>query len=209
MVEEKSIRLLVADDHPIFRAGVVSMLAAESDMLVIAQAQDGREVVEAYRMHQPDVVILDLNMPGLDGISAISQLRLDWPGAKIVVLTNSGGDAVAVRAIRAGAQAYLVKTTIRAELLVAIRAVAAGDRYLPESLAVDIAFHTADKELTAREVEVLSHVATFGSNKRVASEMGLSDGTVKVHMKSVLSKLGAADRTQAVSIAIKRGIIEG
>ncbi len=201
------IRLLIADDHPMMLSGIKAMLSAESDMKVVAQAATGAETIEAFRMYQPDIVLLDLNLPDLDGITVIAQIRSEFPDARIVVITSYAGDVHAARATRAGAQAFLLKTMMRTEMLQAIRHVHDGGRYLPESVAQDIAVHIADRELTDREIEVLRLVAKIGPNKRVAAAMGVAEGTIKVHMKSVISKLGAVDRTQAVAIALRRGII--
>ena len=201
------IRVLIADDHPMMLSGIAAMLSAEPDMAVVAQAATGAGAIEAFRIHRPDIVLLDLNLPDLDGIAVIGQIRSEFPEAGIVVLTSYAGDVHAARATKAGAQAFLLKTMIRSEMLQAIRQVHSGGRYLPESVAQEIAVHIADRELTEREIEVLRMVAKMGPNKRVAAAMGVAEGTIKVHMKSVISKLGAVDRTQAVAIAIRRGII--
>ncbi len=201
------IRLLIADDHPMMLSGISAMIAAEPDMTVVAQAETGAATIAAFREHRPDVTLLDLNLPDLDGIAVIGRIRAEFPDARIVVVTSYAGDVHAARATKAGAQAFLLKTMMREEMLQAIRQVHAGGRYLPESVAQDIAVHIADRDLTEREIEVLRFVAKIGPNKRVATAMGVAEGTIKVHMKSVMSKLGAVDRTQAVAIAIRRGII--
>jgi len=202
------IRLLIADDHPVVRAGIAGLIDAEDDMEVVAQAEDGRSAVEAFRTHRPDVTLMDLQMAGLDGIEAIARIRAEFPHARIVVLTTYSGDMQAVRALRAGACGYLLKTMIRAEMLKAIRAAHAGQDFVPPALAAAIGAHAGQQALTAREIEVLRLVANSGRNKRVAAEMGLSEGTVKVHMKNILAKLDASDRVQAVMIALRRGIID-
>jgi DNA-binding NarL/FixJ family response regulator len=202
------IRLLIADDHPVVRSGIAGLVDAEDDMEVVAQADDGRAAVEAFRAHRPDVTLMDLQMAGLDGIEAIARIRAEFPQARIVVLTTYSGDMQAVRALRAGACGYLLKTMIRAEMLKAIRAAHAGQDFIPPALAAAIGAQAGRQALTAREIEVLQLVANSGRNKRVAAEMGLSEGTVKVHMKNILAKLDASDRVQAVMIALRRGIID-
>ncbi len=205
--EAARVRLLIADDHPMMLSGIMAMIAAEPDMTVVAQAETGAAAIQAFREHRPDVTLLDLNLPDLDGIAVIGRIRAEFPDARIVVVTSYAGDVHAARATKAGARAFLLKTMMRGEMLQAIRQVHAGGRYLPESVAQDIAVHIADRDLTEREIEVLRFVAKIGPNKRVATAMGVAEGTIKVHMKSVMAKLGAVDRTQAVAIAIRRGII--
>jgi DNA-binding NarL/FixJ family response regulator len=202
------IRLLIADDHPVVRSGIAGLIEAEDDMTVVAQAGDGLEAVECYRVHCPDVTLMDLQMTGLDGIQAIIQIRAEAPEARIVVLTTYSGDVQALRALKAGACGYLLKTMIRADMLRAIRSAHDGKGFLPPSLAASIQAHSQEQALSGREIEVLRHVANIGSNKVVASAMGLSEGTVKVHMKNILAKLDAGDRVQAVMIALRRGIID-
>jgi len=202
------IRVLMVDDHPILREGIAAILAAEPGMVLVAQAGDGREGVEQFRRHRPDVVLMDLQMPNMNGTDAIRAIRADSPQARIIVLTISGGDVHALRAFRAGASGYLLKNAIRKELLDTIRAVHAGQKRIPPGIAAALAEHVADDMLTARELEVLVHVAGGNANKIIAAHLTISEDTVKAHMKSVLSKLGANDRTHAVTIALKRGIIE-
>ena len=201
------IRLLVADDHPVVRAGITGLIAAEPDMTVVAQAEDGRSAVEAWRLHLPDVGLMDLQMAGFDGIQAIRKIREFAPTARIVVLTTYSGDVQAVRALKAGACGYLLKTMIRADMMRAIRAAHAGEDFISPTLKAAIDAHV-DQQLTQREIEVLRWVANSGRNKLAAAEMGLSEETVKVHMKKVLAKLKATDRVQAVMIALRRGIID-
>jgi DNA-binding NarL/FixJ family response regulator len=202
------IRLLIADDHAVVRAGITGLVDAEPDMQVVAQAEDGRSAVLAFEEHRPDVTLMDLQMSGLDGIDAIARIRAIDPTARIVVLTTYSGDMQAVRALRAGACGYLLKTMIRADMLKAIRAAHAGQDFIPPALAAAIGAHADEQHLTAREIEVLRMVANSGRNKLVAAEMGLSEATVKVHMKNILAKLDATDRVQAVMIALRRGIID-
>jgi DNA-binding NarL/FixJ family response regulator len=202
------IRLLVADDHPVVRTGIAGLVNAEPDMEVVAQAEDGTSAVAAFELLRPDVTLMDLQMAGLDGIGAITRIRAIDPNARIVVLTTYSGDMQALRALRAGACGYLLKTMIRADMLTAIRAAHAGENFLPPALAAAMESHATEQQLTAREVEVLKLVAISGRNKLVADQMGLSEATIKVHMKNILAKLGASDRVQAIVIALRRGIID-
>lgn len=203
-----ALRLLVADDHPVIRAGIAALVGADPAMKVVAQASNGREAIDCYRIHRPDVTLMDLQMPELDGTAAIVEICREWPEARIIVLTTYQGDVQALRALKAGACGFLVKTMIRKEMLVAIRQAHEGRRHISSAVAVDIGAHAIDAPLSAREVEVLRHLATSSRNKLIAGNMGVSEGTVKTHMKNILSKLGAADRTEAVMIALRRGIID-
>jgi DNA-binding NarL/FixJ family response regulator len=203
-----SIRVLVVDDHPLLREGVTAVLQEESDITVVAEATRGAEAIELFRQHRPDVTLMDLRMPDMSGTAAIAAIRAEFPNARIVVLTSYAGDAHAVNAMKAGASAYLLKSMLRKELLDTIRAVHAGKRRVPPEIAVEIAEHSADDTLTQRELEVLRRVGGGLSNKQIAQQLTISEGTVKAHMKSILPKLGARDRTHAVMIAVKRGIIE-
>jgi DNA-binding NarL/FixJ family response regulator len=203
-----SIRVLVVDDHPLLREGVTAVLQEESDITVVAEATRGAEAIELFRQHRPDVTLMDLRMPDMSGTAAIAAIRAEFPNARIVVLTSYAGDAHAVNALKAGASAYLLKSMLRKELLDTIRAVHAGKRRVPPEIAVEIAEHSADDTLTQRELEVLRRVGGGLSNKQIAQQLTISEGTVKAHMKSILPKLGARDRTHAVMIAVKRGIIE-
>jgi len=203
-----SIRVLIADDHPLLREGVVAVLGDQPDIVVVAEATRGAEAVELFRQHQPDVTLMDLRMPDMSGIAAIAAIRAEFPKARIIVLTSYAGDAHAVAALKAGASAYLLKSMLRKELLDTIRAVHAGKRRVPPEVATEIAEHAADDALTEREIEVLRRVGAGLSNKQIALQLTISEGTVKAHMKSILPKLGARDRTHAVMIAVKRGIID-
>ena len=207
MVRGKPIRVLVVDDHPLMREGIAAMVQGESDMLLAAQACNGQEAVARYREHLPDVTLMDLQMPEMDGVAAIVAIRTEWPGARIVMLTTFRGDAQALRALQAGASGYLLKSTIRTELLEAIRAVHAGQRRIPSEVAAELAAHVAEDLLSARERDVLKRVAAGSSNRLIATQLFVSEDTVKSHMKNIMSKLSANDRTHAVTIALKRGII--
>jgi DNA-binding NarL/FixJ family response regulator len=202
------IRILLADDHPLLREGVAGLVADQPDMELVGEVSNGREAIEQFRKHRPDVTLLDLQMPEMNGIDAILAIRGEFPEARIVVLTTYTGDAQILRALKAGAQAYLLKSMLRRELLDTIRAVHKGQRRIPTEVAVQLAEHAADDQLTSREVEVLRLIAAGKANKLVASDLSITEETVKGHVKNILSKLGANDRTHAVTIAVKRGIIE-
>ena len=190
------------------REGIAAVLASEPDMLLVADASNGREAVEQFRTHRPDVTLMDVQMPELNGIDAIIKIREEFPDARIIVLTTYTGDAQAARAFKAGAAGYLLKNMVRKELIDTIRIVHSGKKKIPPEIAVDMAQHHTDDALTEREIQVLREVAAGNANKRVAQLLDVSEETVKTHMKSILSKLGANDRTHAVTIAVKRGIIE-
>lgn len=202
------IRVLVVDDHPLMREGIAAVIAGQDDMRLIGEASDGAEAVAAYAALHPDVVLMDLRMPGMDGIEAIAAIRAVSPRARIVVLTTYRGDVQVTRALLAGASGYLLKSSLRRELLDTIRDVHAGRRRVPAEIAAGIAEHLSDESLSPREIEVLRSVAAGNANKRIAAELGISEETVKAHMKNILAKLDARDRTHAVTIAIRRGIIE-
>lgn len=202
------IRILTVDDHPLLREGIAAVLANEPDMVLIAEAADGREAVEKFRAHQPDVTLMDVQMPEVNGIDAIVKIREEFPDARIIVLTTYTGDAQAARAFKAGASGYLLKSMVRKELIDTIRTVHSGKKRIPPEIAVEMAEHHTDDALTLRELEVLRKVAAGNANKMVAQLLNVSEETIKAHMKSILSKLGANDRTHAVTIALKRGIIE-
>jgi DNA-binding NarL/FixJ family response regulator len=201
------IRVLVVDDHPLLREGIAAVLETQPDMRLAGEATEGAEAVELYARHRPDVVLMDLQMPGMDGITAIRAIRARDPQARIVVLTTYQGDVQALQAFQAGAHGYLLKSMLRRELVDTIRTVHAGGRRVPAEIADSLAAHVTDDALSGREVEVLREVADGNANKGVARRLGISEETVKAHMKNILSKLGANDRTHAVTIAIRRGII--
>lgn len=205
----KKISVLAVDDHPVLREGIAAVLCGEEDLELVAQAATGEEAIELFRKHRPDVTLMDLQMPGIGGIDAISTIRGQFPNARFIVLTTYRGDVQALRALKAGASGYLLKSMLRKELLDTIRAVHAGRRHIPPEIAAELADHLVDDALTDRELDVLRRVATGHSNKIIASQLNLSEATVKGHMKSILSKLGANDRTHAVTIAMRRGFLDG
>jgi two-component system, NarL family, response regulator len=206
--ENKMIRVLMVDDHPLLREGIAAVIEGQPDLEVVGEATNGREAVEQFRARKPDIVLMDLQMPVMGGIEAITAIRGEFPNARIVVLTTYKGDTQALRAFKAGASGYLLKSMLRKELLDTIRSVHAGHRRIPPEIANEIAEHHTDDALSQREIEVLQRVAAGGANKIVAGELNISEETVKAHMRSILAKLSANDRTHAVMIALKRGIIE-
>ena len=205
--KSSNIRVLIVDDHPLLRDGIAAIVAAQPDMTVAGEATNGAEAVERFRAVRPDVALMDLRMPEMHGTDAIRAIRREFPLARIVVLTTFDGDVEAQHALEAGASGYLLKSSGRGDLLEAIRNVHAGRRHIPAAVAIEIAEHRGDDELTGREVEVLQKVAAGRSNKIAAVELQISEETVKTHMKSILAKLAASDRTHAVTIATKRGIL--
>ena len=203
------ISILAVDDHPLLREGIAAVLEGEDDLALVAEASSGEQAIELFRKHSPDVTLMDLQMPGMGGIEAILAIRREFPSARFIVLTTYQGDMQALRALKAGAAGYLLKNMLRKELLDTIRAVHAGRRRIPPEIAAELADHVMDDALSDREVAVLQRVAMGNSNKIIASQLNVSEATVKGHMKSILSKLGANDRTHAVTIALKRGFLDG
>jgi DNA-binding NarL/FixJ family response regulator len=203
-----AIRILTVDDHPLMRDGIAAVLDGREDIALVGQASNGREAIESFRRLRPDVTLMDLRMPDMSGIEAIHAIRAEYPHARIIVLTTYKGDAQAAAALKAGAAGYLLKNLVGKELLETIRAVHAGKRRVPPEIATEIAEHVADDQLSVRELDVLRRVAAGKSNKLIAAELDISEGTVKTHMKSILPKLDASDRTHAVMIALKRGILD-
>lgn len=202
------IRILLVDDHPLLRDGVAGLVADQLDMELVAEASTGVEAIEQFRKYRPDVTLLDLQMPELGGIDAIKAIRVEFPEARVIILTTYKGDAKVLGALKSGAQAYLLKSTLRRELLDTIRAVHNGQKRIPPEVATQLAEHAADDPLTLREVDVLRLIAAGKANKLIASELAITEETVKGHVRNILSKLSASDRTHAVTIALKRGIIE-
>ena len=202
------IRVLAVDDHPLLRDGIAALLGSEEDMELIGEASNGREALELFRKYQPNITLMDLQMPDMNGIDAIGAIRGEFPEARIIVLTTHPGDVQVSRALKAGARAYLMKGELRKELLETIRAVHAGQKRLSPEIAAEIAEHATDGALTPREIDVLRLVAAGNANKEIGVRLSLTEVTVKSHVRNVLAKLGANDRTHAVTIALKRGIID-
>jgi len=201
------IRVLCADDHPLVRKGIASLLANETDIVLVGEASNGREAVEMFRALKPDVTLMDLRMPELDGVAALKQIRQEQPDAKVIALTSYDGDQDIYQAIDAGVRGYLLKEMVHTEVLRAIRTVHAGKRLIPIEVAERLSDYFPQIALTPREVEVLASVAQGLANKDIAERLGTASGTVKMHVQNILGKLGAADRTHAVTIAIQRGIL--
>jgi DNA-binding NarL/FixJ family response regulator len=202
------IRILVVDDHPLLREGVSAILEDNIDMVVVGEACDGAEAIARFRELQPDVTLMDLQMPVMNGVEAITKIRADFPDARILVLTTYAGDVQAVRALKAGATGYLLKSSLRTEMLDAIHNVHRGRRHVHRDVAAEIALHVVDESLSDREAEVLRLVAVGKANKEIAHALSLSEETVKAHLKNIFAKLDVADRTHAVTVAARRGIIE-
>ena len=206
--KKKRIRILIGDDHSVVREGLVSLVKRKSDMVVVAEASNGREAVELWKEHRPDVTLLDLRMPELNGVGAIKEIRELDGNAQIVVLTTYDGDEDIYRAIKAGAKAYLLKDTARDALVDTVRRVHAGETYLPPQLAAKLAERVSGEALSPREIDVLQRMAVGKSNKEIGAELFISEGTVKTHIKSIFSKLDVVSRTEAVATATRRGLIQ-
>ncbi|WP_240621532.1 response regulator [Caulobacter zeae] len=202
------ISVLIVDDHPLLREGVAAVLEAEGDMVVVGDAKDGAEAVALFAQTRPDIVLMDLQMPDLDGVEAIAAIRAQAPRARIIVLTTYAGDVRALSALKAGASGYLLKSSLRRELIDTIRAVHAGKRHLHPQVAHDIAINATAEPLSEREIDVLRRVSTGQANKEIARDLDLSEDTVKGHMRSIFNKLEVTDRTQAVAVGHRRGIIQ-
>jgi DNA-binding NarL/FixJ family response regulator len=196
------------DDHPLLREGIAALVASQSDMKVVGEASNGFEALKEFRRHRPDITLMDLVMPGMNGVDAIIAIRSEFPEARIIVLTTYAGDVQVLRALKAGARGYLLKGLLRKELLETVRAVQAGRKYIPPEVAAQLAEHAGEEELSTREIEVLRLIAGGKANKAIADQLSITEETVKGHVKNILSKLCANDRTHAVTIGLKRGIIE-
>jgi DNA-binding NarL/FixJ family response regulator len=202
------IRVFAVDDHALLREGISALVNAESDTKLIAEASNGQEAIEKFRLHRPDVTLMDLQMPGLNGIEAIIGIRSEFPNARIIVLTTYVGDVQVLRALKAGARGYILKGHVPRELLNTIRAVHAGQKRIPPEVSAELAEHVAKDDLSSREIDVLRLIAAGNANKQVAGQLAIAEETVKSHVTRILAKLGASDRTHAVTLALKRGIIE-
>ena len=206
--EGVQLRILVVDDHPLLREGIAAVIANQADMKLVAEASNGHEAIEQFRKYRPDVTLMDLQLPEMSGTDAIIAIRGEFPEARIIVLTTYTGDVQVLRALKAGARAYLLKSLVRKELPDAIRAVHAGQKHILREVASELAEHATDDALSAREIEVLGLIGAGNANKEIAARLSITEETVKGHVKNILSKLGANDRTHAVTIGLKRGIIE-
>jgi DNA-binding NarL/FixJ family response regulator len=208
MGDENRIRVLSVDDHPLLTEGIAAIINSQRDMVMVSQASTGAEAIQQYRKHRPDVTLMDLRLPDLSGIDAMIAIRNEFADARIVILTTFEGDVEIQRALQAGARGYLLKSMAPSEILSVVREVHAGKKRVPAAVAAQLAEHMSDETLTAREIEVLRRIAEGNRNKDIAEQLFISEETVKVHVKHLMDKLGAKDRTQAISIAVRRGIIE-
>jgi len=204
---ERIIRILTVDDHPVLRDGLAAIMRLQPDMKVVAEAENGARAIELFRQVKPDITLMDLQMPDLNGVDAIKAIRATHPAARIIVLTTYAGDVQALRAFKAGAVGYLLKSAVRKELLETIRAVHAGQRRMPPEIASEMALHAAEDDLSDRETSILRLVSIGFANKQIAWELSISEDTVKGHLKNIFAKLAVTDRTHAVTVATKRGII--
>jgi len=206
--DARAIRILVVDDHPLLRGGINALLADQPDMTVVAEGTTGHDAIRQFRAHRPDITLMDLQMPEMNGLDAIMAIRGEFPDARIIVLTTYAGDVQAMRALQAGARAYLLKASVHKELLDTIRSVHAGKKAMSPEVSYELAEHATDDALTPAEIEVLRLIAAGRANKQIADRLAITEDTVKGRVKNILSKLGASDRTHAVTIGVKRGIIE-
>lgn len=208
MSNRSTIRILAVDDHPVFRQGIAGLIEGQADMTLVGQASNGREAIQQFRTQRPDVTLMDLQMPDMNGLDATIAIRSEFPEARIIVLTTYTGDAQVVRALKAGAQGYLLKNLLHKELLETIRAVHSGKKAISPEVSYQLAEHATDDSLSPAEVAVLRLIAAGNANKQIADQLSITEETVKSRVKNILSKLGANDRTHAAMIALKRGIIE-
>jgi DNA-binding NarL/FixJ family response regulator len=208
MSDQTKIRVFSVDDHPLLREGIAAIIDNQPDMTMVAQAATGAEAIQMFRQHQPDVTLMDLRLPDISGIDAVVAIRAEFPEARIIMLTTFEGDVEIQRSLRAGARGYMLKSTPPKDLVEMIRHVHAGKKGIPQQIAAHLAEHFSDEALTEREIDVLSHIAGGNRNRDIAERLFISEETVKVHIKHIMEKLGASDRTQAVAIAIRRGIIQ-
>jgi len=202
-----SIRILAVDDHPLLRGGIAALIATQQDMSLVAEASTGEQAIALFRQSQPDVTLLDIQMPGMSGIEALTAIRGEFPDARVVILTTYGGDVLARRALEAGAYAYVLKGSVRKDLLETIRSVHHGHKKIPAEVATALAAHRGDETLSGREIEVLVLVAAGNSNREIGARLCVTEETAKAHMKRIIAKLGANDRTHAVTLALARGIL--
>ena len=208
MSEAVKIRIFSVDDHPLLHEGIATIIRSQPDMSLVAEAADGREALQRFRKHKPDVTLMDLRLPDMSGIDAMIAIRAEFPGARVIILTTFAGDVEIQRALEAGARAYMLKSMPPKELVEVIRQVHAGKKRIPAEIAAHLAEHYSDETLTGREVEVLKQIAGGNRNRDIAEQLFITEETVKVHIKHIMEKLGAADRTQAVAIGVRRGIIQ-
>ena len=208
MNEHAQIRILCVDDHPLLRKGIRTVITAEPDMALIAEASSGQEAIELFRKHKPDVTLMDLRLPGMSGIDTLVAIRTDFPEARIIILTTFEGDVEVQRALQAGARGYMLKTMPSEDMVGTIRQIHSGKKRVPAEIAAHLAEHYSDDALTGREVEVLRHMARGGRNRDIAEALFISEHTVKVHIQHIMEKLGAKDRTEAVAIGARRGVIQ-
>jgi len=207
MTEPPRIRVFCVDDHPLLREGIITLINNQPDMQVVGEASTGQKAIEGFREHQPDIALMDIRLPDMSGIDVMIAIRKEFPGARVIMVTTSEGDVEIQRALEAGASGYMLKSMPPKEVVEAVRQVHRGKKRIPPEIAAHLAEHYSDEAITAREIEVLQHIAGGNRNRDIAEKLFISEETVKVHIKHIMEKLGASDRTQAVSIALKRGII--
>jgi DNA-binding NarL/FixJ family response regulator len=208
MAAVRPIRILSVEDHPVFREGLNTIIASQADMQLVAQAANATEAINEFRSHRPDITLMDLRLPGTDGIDTLIAIRGEFPAARIVMLTTSDGDAEIQRALRAGAAAYVLKSMPKDELLAVVRSVHEGGRHIPPAVAARLAEHLGEDDLTTRELEVLELIRDGYRNKQIADQLAIAETTVNFHIKNLVEKLGANDRTHAVTIALRRGLLQ-